>query len=160
MPEKLSYPLREIELFSSHWDEDWDIVVEDKDNQEGGENDNEDGGKNDRLRNRHKDHNDKGKNDKRDDKEYTDNDDVETGCKNISKVKGNVKQTGIDQHVNATSQFGVQPSSSPAKPRRRHPFPSNKPGSRGMSAADHVASSPPATFEIHHNHQPIRGRKS
>jgi hypothetical protein len=159
MPGKLSYPLREIELFSSHWDEDWDIIVEDKDNKKGGEDD-EDDEKHDSLKDSDKDHNDKGQNDKPDDKEYADNDDVEPGCKNISKVNGNVVQPSIDQHVNATSQLGVQPSSSPAKPRRRHRFPSNKPGSRGMSAAGHVASSPPVTFEIHHNHRPVRGRKS
>jgi hypothetical protein len=161
MPEKLSYPLREIELFSSHWDEDWDIVVKNKDNKKGGGNDKEDGGENSSLRDNNKGHNTKGQNDKQNDKEHEGNDnDVKTACRNISKAIGNVMQTSIDQHVNATSQFGVLPSSSPAKPRRRHRFPSNKRGSRGMSAADHVASSPPATFAIHHSHQPIRGRKS
>lgn len=161
MSEMLTYPLVENELFSSHWDNGWDILSEDKENEEHSEKGDEDEeSRSQRVVTKGRD--DDGQNGNRDDKEYEEDEgDVEQIREEISKVIENVMQTGIDQ--DNPSHFGIRPSSSPAKSRRRRhrPFLSRElnSSSRGMSAY-HLASSPPSTFEIQHDHQPIRGRKS
>jgi hypothetical protein len=165
MSEMLTYPLVEKELFSSHWDDGWDILSEDKENEKQSEKGDE-VGENRGQRVVPKGHHDDGPNGKQNDKEYEEEEeeeeeeDVEQIREEISKVIESVMQTGIDQD-NPASHFGIRPSSSPAKSRRRRhrPFPSRElnSSSRGMSA-DHLASSPPSTFEIQHEHQPVRGR--
>jgi hypothetical protein len=146
----LSFPLLETELFSSHWDDDWDIIDEAKDNEASSQGD----GENTRQRVSDND----GQNSKQDDKEHRHSVNVEEVREDISKVIENVMQTGIDQDA-ATSSSGSRRSSSSAELRRRQllPFKKSKSSRRGMSALE-LASSPPTSFEIHHSHQPIRGR--
>jgi hypothetical protein len=154
----LTLPLVENELFSSHWDDEWDILNEDKHSERSSD---EDDDENIRQRGVNKGRDDDGQNGKQNDKEYEEEEeeDVEQIREEISKVIENVMQTSIDQD-NPASHFGIRPSSS-SRRRRHRPFPSRElnSSSRGMSA-DHLASSPPSTFEIQHDHQPIRGRKS
>lgn len=159
MSEMLTYPLVEKDLFSSHWDDEWDILSEDKDNEKGSEKGDEDDEENIRQRCVNMSRDDDGQNGKQIDKGYEEEEDVEQIREEISKVIENVMQSGIDQD-NPTSHYGIRPSSPAKSRRRRHrPFPSRElnSSSRGMSA-DHLASSPPSTFEIQHDHQPIRGR--
>jgi hypothetical protein len=150
----LSFPLLENELFSSHWDDDWDIVDQAKDNEKSSQDDE----RNSSQRVSEID----GQNGNQDDKDHGNNVDVEEVREDISKVIENVMQAGIDEDAAATSNSGSGRSSSSAELRRRQLLPSKKLKSsrRGMSALDLVASSPPTSFEIYHKHQPIRGRKS
>jgi hypothetical protein len=147
----LSFPLLETELFSSHWDDDWGIIDQAKDNEKSSQGDGED------FSQRVSDND--GQNGKQDDKEHRHSVDVEEVREDISKVIENVIQTGIDQDL-ATSSSGSRRSSSSAELRRRQLLPSKKSKSsrRGMSALE-LGSSPPTSFEIYHNHQPIRGRR-
>jgi hypothetical protein len=146
----LSFPLLETELFSSHWDDDWDIIDLAKDNGKSSQGDN--------ASQRASDND--ARNGKRDDKEHGNDVHVDEIREDISKVIEDVMRTGIDQDV-ATSSSGSRRSSSSAELRRRQLLPSQKSESsrRGMSALE-LASSPPTSFEIYHNHQPIRGRRS
>jgi len=150
------FPLSEADLFSTHWDDDWNLTWQSKGSRLDEELRKLNGGGDNNQR--YSD--DKGQNDKQDDKEHEE-DDVEQIREEISKVIENVMRTSIDRDVEpAPSYLGVQFSSSPFELRHRA-FPSRPESSpRGLRPAEQLASSPPAAFETHHNHnqQPIRGR--
>lgn len=148
--------LDEADLFSSHWGDDWELTWKSKHPGQHLLSENrKDGGNNIQRRN-DEDSDDEGQNDK----EFEDAD-VEQIREEISKVIENVMRTSIDRDVEPVpSHFGIQFSSSPIELRHR-PFPSTGPDSShgGVPAVEQLASSPPDTFEVHHNQEPIRGIK-
>lgn len=155
MSKEISYPLEEADLFSAHWDDDWELTWKSKHpGQHKLIRNRKDGGNPSQRRS------DRGSDDEsRKDKGYED-EDVEQIREEISKVIESVMRTSVDRDIEpAPSHFGIHFSSSPIELRHRA-FPSRSRSSpRGMPAAVHLASSPPATFEIHHNQQQIRGRE-
>lgn len=147
--------LSEADLFSSHWEDDWNLTWQSK----GSRLDEEIRKQNVGADKGQRRSDDEGQNDKQDDKEREE-DDVEQIREEISKVIESVMRTSVDRDIEpAPPHFGIHFSSSPIGLRHRA-FPSrSKSSPHGMPAAEHLASSPPATFEIHHNQQSIRGRK-